>query len=434
MITRYSIPQIQEIWSDKRKYEIWFDIEANHISHLNKTDILSKKQLEQIKSNIVLDEIYKIEKEVKHDVIAFLNHIEEIANKLGLNSRYIHYGLTSSDIKDTCLSIQIKESIDFILLQLKALHKVLKNKVSEYRNVPMIGRTHGMHAQIITCGLMLSGHLEEIIRAIIRIKQSSNKVKVGKNSGAVGNFLHLTPEQESNIIVKLKLVPENISTQIIPRDRHAEIVFSLIMLMTAFERLAINIRNLHRPEISEMFESFSYGQKGSSAMPHKKNPIDCENICGLSRLVRSYMSPAIENIVLWHERDMTHSSVERIIFPDLMNIVSYSINKMINIISNLTINIKNMNNNIKITKNKICSEQLMLSLVDKGMSRKTAYNKVQKLTSLSEELDSDLIDVAITDSELLILFSKKEIKNLFFNKLNIKNINKIIDKTLSFDF
>lgn len=412
MLSRYSDELSRRIWSDVSKYIHWARIEIAVVRHWHANGLIPDSDFNEIIDSIGhfeetgaaeksysdgdfsadchtldLHRISEIEKEVRHDVIAFVNYLEEICGKPG---RWIHYGLTSSDVVDTGLAIQLSHINTHINNQLNILIDSLSVVCEEYSHVKILGRTHGVPAQLTTVGKIFGSHKAEIERSKFRFQDAARNVAFGKLSGAIGTNVHLSSSEEVRILESLKLCRETEPTQIVPRDRHANYVMSIALIATAIERLATNIRLYHRPEIGEICEGFALGQRGSSAMPHKKNPISCENLCGLARMVRSYVAPAMENAVLWHERDISHSSVERHILPDATSTIVHMIDKSINLIDFLEIDEYRCDSNIENVGYQVNSENALLLLIRKGISRKEAYAFVQKVSM--KELDAyDLV-------------------------------------------
>ncbi|PIU83975.1 MAG: adenylosuccinate lyase [Elusimicrobia bacterium CG06_land_8_20_14_3_00_38_11] len=419
MIERYSFPEMAKIWADENRFQKMLDVEIAVCEALNRFGEIPATALEKIKKKAKFDikKIEVIEKTVKHDVIAFLTNISE---NVGKESVYIHRGLTSSDVLDTALALQLKDASELLLKDLQELSETIKNQTRKYKNTLMIGRTHGIHAEPITFGLKLASWYSEILRDIERIKIATQNISFGKISGAVGGYAHIEPEIEKYVMKKLGLEREPVSTQIVPRDRHAQYLTTLSIIATSIERFATEIRTLQRTEIAELEEPFTEGQKGSSAMPHKRNPIICEQLCGLARVIRANALISLENVVLWNERDISHSSTERIIIPDSTILLDYILQKMNYVIKNLTVNIEKMLENLKITKNTIFSQRLLLEIVKKGYSREKIYLVIQKLSQ----------DGFKNKKELKKFLTEKEIKNCFDINYYTRNI-RVIYKRLN---
>jgi adenylosuccinate lyase len=376
MIERYSTPGMKFLWSDQNRFRIWLEIEILACEAMSRLGIIPKSALGKIKKKAKFDvkRISKIEEKTKHDVVAFLTNVAE---NVGPDSKYIHFGLTSSDILDTSLSIQAREAGQVILKHLEGLSRSVKKKAFRFKHTPMIGRTHGVHAEPITLGLKFALWYAELQRHKKRLEAAIDSVSVGKISGAVGTFSNLNPKVEEYVCRKLKLKPAPISNQIVQRDRHAEFLGVLALIASSIEKFALEIRSLQRTEILELEEGFSKGQKGSSAMPHKRNPITCERLCGMARLVRTNAQASLENIALWHERDISHSSVERVVIPDSTTIVDYMLIQFDRIMQNLLVYPKNMMANLNRTKGMIFSGRLLLELSGRTKSKEEAYKIVQ---------------------------------------------------------
>lgn len=395
MLKRYETEEIKRIFSEEYKMEVWVFVEKA-VSEVQEElgiipDGLSKK-LEKVKIDTA--RVEEIEKITNHDVIAFLEAVKE---KIGKEGRWLHYGMTSYDLVDTAWGIILKEGMDVILKEIEVLLKILKRLSVKYKKTPQMGRTHGIFAQPITFGRKIDSWYQEVLRANIRLKQARKEIAYGKLSGAVGSYTTLSPDIEKKVMVKLGLKPEPISTQVIPRDRYAFLLATLVLYGCALERIATEIRNLSRSEIGEVLEPFTKGQKGSSAMPHKQNPITCERVCGLVKVLRGHLIPAFENINLWHERDLTNSSVERVIIPDAFHIVHYITKKMIWVLENLRVYPEKMMENINKSLGLYASQNLMNRLIEKGMDRKSAYEHVQSLSFKAIEENRHLKEVAIKD-------------------------------------
>ena len=382
MIERYSRKEIKQIWEDYNKYSIWLDIELAAAEAMEKFKIIpkgvSKKKKKKAKINV--KRILEIENKVKHDVIAFLTSITE---KVGNEARYLHKGMTSSDVLDTCFNLQLKQSGEILLKDLNQLLISIKRQALKHKYTLCIGRSHGIHAEPLTFGLKMLSFYQEFFRNKKRLETSIKEISTCAISGAVGTFANVDPKIESYVAKKLKLNVEPISTQIIPRDRHAQFFSTLGLIASSIERLAIEIRHLQRTEVLEVEEFFDKKQKGSSAMPHKKNPILSENLTGLSRLIRSHVAPAFENVALWHERDISHSAVERNIGPDSTVTLDFALVRLNNLIKNLNIYPKKMRKNLEITQGLFFSQRVLLELTNSGLTREQAYSMVQKIAMKS---------------------------------------------------
>lgn len=433
MIERYSLPEIADIWNEETKFNKWLEIEILTCEVLAKKDKIPSKSFLTIKKKAGFDinRIAEIENEVQHDVIAFLS---SVAEKVGPDSRFIHQGLTSSDLVDTALSLQMKDAMDLILKKTEKLKILLKEKASQYKDTIMIGRTHGIHAEPITFGLKIAIWFKEIERNIDRLKRAKEIISVGKISGAVGTFSNIDPDVEEYVCKKLGLKPAPVSSQIIQRDRHAEYLNALAILSTSLEKFSTEIRHLQKTEVLELEEPFAKGQKGSSAMPHKRNPVICERIAGLARIVRANAIAGMENISLWHERDISHSSAERIIIPDSTILVYYMLTQFIKVIDGLLVYPAKMKNNLDATKGLIFSQKVLIMLTKKGLTREKAYEIVQrnsmKIWDAIQHAKpcDDFESLLMKDKEVRKILSKKEISDCFNLKSYLKNLPKIYSR------
>ena len=427
MIPRYSRKEISEIWEPKNKFKIWLKIEILICEALNKLGKVPTKSLKVIKKKAKFDEkrIDEIEKDVKHDVIAFLTNLSE---NIGEDSRFIHQGVTSSDILDTTLSIQLKESCLIIKKELKKLLGVLKEKAISYKKTPCIGRSHGIYAEPTTFGLKMLGKYFEFKRSYERLLEAEKNISVCAISGAVGTFANIDPYVQNYVAKKLKIRSEEVSTQVIPRDRYAYLFSVIAIIASSLENLAIEIRHLQRSELGEVEEFFSDKQKGSSAMPHKRNPVLSENITGIARIIRANILPILENISLWHERDISHSSVERVIFPDTLILLDFSLSRMSDVIKNLIINEKRMLFNLNSSKGLYNSQRVLLKLIDKGLTRENAYKKVQKIAMDSWNQKKNFKELLKKNKSIKSFLSSKEIDKIFELEYHFKNIDYIFNK------
>ena len=424
MIERYSRKILKDIWSEENKYKIWLEIEIAAAQAMEKLGQIPKgvSSIVRKKAKINVKRIHQIENQVKHDVIAFLTSVTE---KAGIKARYLHQGMTSSDVLDTSFNIQLVQSGKIILKDLDQLLKVLKKQSNKYKFTPCMGRSHGIHAEPITFGLKLASFYEEFKRNRKRLADAIDEVSVCAISGAVGTFANINPNVEKHVAKKLNLKVEPISTQIVPRDRHAFYFSVLGIIAGSVERVAIEIRHLQRTEVYELQEYFSKNQKGSSAMPHKKNPILSENLTGLSRIVRSSVTPALENIALWHERDISHSSVERSIGPDANITLDFALVRLTNILDNMIVYPKKMLKNLNITKGLIFSQELMLELTKTGLSREKSYKMVQGYAKKCFAENLDLFDVIQSDRHIMSKISIKKLRSIFSYSKHFKNVNLI---------
>ena len=421
MIPRYNRPKIEFIWSENNKYQIWTNIECLIAEQLANIGKIPKKAARDIKkkAKFNVDEINEIEKQTRHDVIAYINNV---SSYIGESSKYFHYGVTSSDIIDTSFSIQLKQSAEIIIQQIKKLLVALKKKSKDYKDTIMMGRSHGIHAEPITFGLKMSSFYFEFLRNLKRIETAKEEISICAISGPVGTYNSIDPSVEKYVAKKLKLKTENISTQIIPRDRHAYFFSTLGIIASSIERLAVEIRHLQRTEILEVEEYFHKGQKGSSAMPHKRNPILSENLSGLARYIRSGVMPSLENIVLWHERDISHSSVERIISPDITIATDFALSRLTDIINNLIIYPENMEKNLKKLGGLHKSQTIMLNLINRGLSKQKAYSIVQSCAMKSWNTEKKFEDILSSHREVIKYINKDEINTILFKSDKIDNL------------
>ena len=427
MIERYSRKELTDIWSEENKYKIWLDVEIAAAQAMEKLGQIPKGVSSTIKkkARINVKRIHQIENQVKHDVIAFLTSITE---KAGIKARYLHLGMTSSDVVDTSFNIQLAQSGKIILKDIDRILKVLKKQASKYKFTPCIGRSHGIHAEPITFGLKLASYYEEFKRNRKRLVNAIDEISTCAISGAVGTFANVNPNVEKHVAKKLGLKAEPISTQIIPRDRHAFYFSILAIIAGSIERIAIEIRHLQRSEVYELQEFFSKNQKGSSAMPHKKNPILSENLTGLSRMVRSSVIPALENIALWHERDISHSSVERNIGPDANITLDFALVRLTNILDNMIVYPKKMLENLNFTKGIIFSQELMLELTKTGLTREKSYKLVQGYAKKCFAENLDLFNLIQSDKLVMSKISINKLRSIFSYKKHFKNINFIFSR------
>lgn len=429
MISRYSLKEMSEIWKEESRFHFMLKVEQAVAQSQGELGIIPKSSAQAIvkKAKFSYKNLLKREQNTRHDVTAF---VEEVSSHLSSDGAYFHYGLTSSDVLDTALSLQIKQSAELLDKNFKLLKKTLKKLIHKHKSDICVGRTHGIHAEPTTFGFKLLGHLAEFNRAEISFKQAVSLCAVGKVSGAVGVYSSLPPQLESRVCKKLSLKPETLATQVIPRDRLARLVFSLSLFGAFIERLAVELRHLQRTELGEVTEAFYKGQTGSSAMPHKKNPISAENLTGLSRLLRSYVSPALENIVLWHERDISHSSVERVILPDAFILLNYALSRLEGLLNSLDICKDKMKENLESSQGQVYSSQVLNALVQKGLHRKSAYSLIQKL-SLELKKGEHLRDLLQKNKEVKKYLSTKDINEVFSGKRFQTALLKHLEKTLS---
>ena len=427
MINRYTRPEMGSIWEDENRYAKWLDVEIAACEAMSEEGIIPAKSLKVIKekAGFSVERIMEIEKETKHDVIAFLTSVAEY---VGPESRFIHLGLTSSDILDTSFALLLKEAMNLIIQDVEGFMKTLKKRAIEHKDTVMIGRSHGIHAEPITFGLKLAVWYSEMERNLKRLEDALDIISYGKLSGAVGTFANISPRVEERTCKKLGLTPAKISTQIIQRDRHAQYFTALAILAGTLEKIAVEIRHLQRTEVLEAEEPFKKGQKGSSAMPHKKNPIGSENISGLARLVRSNSLAAMENIVLWHERDISHSSVERVIAPDSTILIDYMLHRLDRIVEGLIVHPDNMIDNLNKTKGLIFSQQALIKLAEKGLERQKAYVMVQRNAMKVWESGQDFKELIMEDEDIRKNLSKKEIEEMFDLDYHLKHVDEIFER------
>jgi len=430
MINRYTRPEMGSIWEDENRYVKWLDVEIAACEAMSEEGTIPVESLKVIKekAGFSVDRIMEIEEETKHDVIAFLTNVAEY---VGPESRFIHLGLTSSDILDTSFALLLKEAMNLIIQDVEGFMKTLKKRAIEHKNTVMIGRSHGIHAEPITFGLKLAVWYSEMERNLRRLEDALNVISYGKLSGAVGTFANISPRVEELTCKKLGLTPAKISTQIIQRDRHAQYFTALAILAGTLEKIAVEIRHLQRTEVLEAEEPFKKGQKGSSAMPHKKNPIGSENISGLARLVRSNSLAAMENIALWHERDISHSSVERVIAPDSTILIDFMLHRLDRIVSGLIVHPDNMINNLNKTKGLIFSQQALIKLAEKGMERQKAYVMVQRNAMKVWESGQDFKELIMEDEDICSYLSKEEIEEMFDLDYHLKHVDEIFERVFA---
>ncbi len=427
MIPRYETEEIKKIWSDKNRFQRWLDVELAACKAWNEAGVIPDEDLKNIceKAGFDVEKIHEIEEVTQHDMIAFNTNVAET---IGQSGRYIHLGLTSSDIIDTAASLLLCESMDLIISKIQKLHKVIGEKAVQYAYTPCAGRTHGIHAEPTTFGLKLLNHYAELGRDINRLMQSKEEMAFGKLSGAVGAYANCPPSIEARVCELLGLNVDPVATQVIQRDRHARIVTDIAICGGSMERLALEVRHLQRSEVLEALEPFKKGQKGSSAMPHKKNPILSERVCGMSRLLRGYTIPAIENIALWHERDISHSSVERIIWPDMFHLIHYMTKILTEIITNIVVNEEKMIENINLTNGLLFSGRVLTTLVEKeGISREDAYVIVQSNAMKCWNEKIQLLDLLKADQRIKAL-SNEQLESLFDLKYYFKHVQEIFSR------
>ena len=429
MISRYTRLEMGRIWSDQNKFQQWLEVELAASEALAERGVVPAEAARLLRAHAGFDvpRILEIEREVKHDVIAFTTAVAEKMAAAGHaeTSRWLHYGLTSNDVVDTAQALQIRQAYEILLADLECLRPVLKRRALEFQHAVQIGRTHGVHAEPITFGLKIAIWYEEAGRNIRRLKAAAEDMRVGKISGAVGTFAHIGPEIEEAICQKLGLRPAPVSSQVIQRDRHANFVATLAVLTASLEKIALEVRHLQRTEVREAEEYFSKGQKGSSAMPHKRNPVTCEQICGLARVVRSNAQAAFENVALWHERDISQSSVERVILPDSTILADYLLDKTTRLVDQLLVYPERMRRNLEMTRGLVFSGQLLLDLAAAGMLRETAYRVVQRHAMEAWENESDFRKAVESDPEIARVLTPQQIVESFSLERQLRNVDKI---------
>ncbi|HVM92996.1 MAG TPA: adenylosuccinate lyase [Terriglobales bacterium] len=424
MIPRYTRPEMARIWSDENRFRTWLAVEVAATETLAEAGIVPKDAARAIRerANFNVERIFEIEAEVKHDVIAFTTAVAEI---VGPHARWFHYGLTSNDVVDTAQALLIQQASSLIAADLERLADVLERRAWEFKDTPMIGRTHGVHAEPITFGFKIANWYSETQRNIARFQAAAEDLRVGKFSGAVGTFAHLTPELEEKICARLGLKAAAVSSQVIQRDRHAHFLATLAVVASTLDKIATEIRHLQRTEVREAEEYFSEKQKGSSAMPHKRNPVTCEQISGLARIVRANAQAGFENVPLWHERDISHSSAERIIIPDSTTLADYLLNKTANLIETMFVYPERMLANLHSTRGLVFSGQLLLDLVESGISREDAYRLVQSHAMHAWREGLDFHELVLSDPAISGRVPRAKIERAFDLKRQLKNIDKI---------
>ncbi len=430
MIKRYTRPEMGSIWEDQNRYQKWLDVELAVCEVWHQLGKIPSDALERITSmaSFSVDRIDEIEKVVKHDVIAFLT---SVADYVGKDSRYVHLGLTSYDVVDTALSLLLKESLHLIRRNLLEFKTILQKESMRHKKTLMIGRTHGVHAEPITFGVKILVWFEEIKRHLNRVERALETISVGRIAGSVGTFIHLDPRVEVKALKILGLKPARVSTQILQRDRHAEVVSVLALICATLDKIAQEIRHLQKTEVLEVEEPFTKGQKGSSSMPHKKNPVRTERVSGLARVVRGHLQTALENIPLWHERDISHSSAERIVFPDSFIITDFLLSEMIKVVGNWQVHPERMKENIDLTRGLVFSQRVLLALTGKDMSREDAYQLVQKNSLKAWDENMDFKTLVLEDPAIREVLSPEEIKECFTFDPYLSQIDYIFDRVMA---
>ncbi|CAM3462843.1 adenylosuccinate lyase [Marinicrinis lubricantis] len=427
MIERYTRPEMSAIWTEENKFKAWLEVEICSCEAWSELGIIPKEDVKKIRENATfnIDRIYEIEQQTRHDVIAFTRAVSE---SLGEERKWVHYGLTSTDVVDTALGYLLKQANEILEKDLINFIDILKNKAKEHKHTAMMGRTHGVHAEPTTFGLKMALWYEEMKRNLDRFREAAKGVEFGKISGAVGTYANIDPFVEQYVCKKLGTSPAPISTQTLQRDRHAHYMATLALIATSMDKFATEIRALQKSEFREVEEAFAKGQKGSSAMPHKRNPIGCENISGLSRVIRGHMVSAYENVPLWHERDISHSSVERVILPDATMLLNYMLNRLGNIIKNLTVFPENMKRNMERTYGVPFSGRVMTKLIDKGLSREEAYDTVQPRAMQAWETQQHFKEIVLNTPEITKHLSVEEIEDCFNPSWHLKHVDTIFER------
>lgn len=433
MIPRYTRPELAALWTEERKLQHWFDIELAAVEGWAREGVVPEEAAAHIREHAVLDveRVQEIEKITRHDVAAFVQSLEEsVGEEYG---RWIHFGMTSSDVLDTCLGIQLREAADILLEDIDSMMQAIKRRAYEFKDTPMIGRSHGIHAEPTTFGHVLAIWYDEMRRNRRRVEAAREVVATGKISGAVGTFANIPPSVEAYVCEKLGLSPAPASSQIVQRDRHAEFFTTLAVVASSLEKFAVQIRHMQRTEVLEAEEKFHKGQKGSSAMPHKRNPVLSENVTGLARIVRSYAIPALENVALWHERDISHSSVERMIGPDATGVLDFALVRFTGVIDNLVVYEKNMKKNLEQTRGLPFSQGILLRLVRTGLSRQDAYKLVQNVAMRAWEEELDFEELAVDDPGFNEHLSQDEIKEAFDLDHTLRRVPDIFERVFGED-
>lgn len=427
MIERYTRPEMKELWSEENRYKSWLEVEILADEAWAELGEIPKEDVQKIRAHASFDiaRILEIEKETKHDVVAFTRAVSET---LGDEKKWVHYGLTSTDVVDTAYGYQLKQVNDVLRKDLQQLLEVIGEKAKEHKHTVTMGRTHGVHAEPTTFGLKLALWYSEMKRHIERFEHAAKGVEAGKISGAVGTFANIPPFVEKYVCDKLGTRPQEISTQVLPRDLHAEYISTIALIATSVEKFATEIRGLQKSETREVEEGFAKGQKGSSAMPHKRNPIGSENMAGLARVIRGHMVTAYENVSLWHERDISHSSAERIILPDSTTLLNYMLNRFANIVCNLTVFPENMKRNMDATLGLIYSQRVLLKLIDKGLSREEAYDLVQLKTAIAWDEQTAFRPLLEEDEKIMSILNAEDIEDAFDYNYHLKNVDEIFER------
>jgi adenylosuccinate lyase len=430
MINRYTNPEMGAIWSDRRRYETWLEVELAATDAMAETGLVPPEAARELRANAAFDisRIEAIEQVTQHDVIAFTT---AVAEQVGPAARWLHFGLTSSDVVDTAQAIQMREACDLIVKDIAGLMEAVRQRAEEHRRTPMIGRTHGVHAEPMTLGLKLALWYAELQRNLDRVLRARDVVAVGKISGAVGTFAHLDPDIEERVCARLGLQPAPVSSQVIQRDRHAELLTTLAITAASLEKFALEIRGLQKTEIGEIEEPFAKGQKGSSAMPHKRNPIGCEQITGLARLLRGNATAALENVALWHERDISHSSVERVILPDSFIALDHMLRRFTRIVRGMVVYPERMRENLGRSRGVVFSGSVLLELARRGISREQAYEWVQRNAMRSFHEHRDFKELLLADPDVTGVLTQAEIEKTFDLNDQFRNVDAIFQRVFT---
>ncbi|MEW6554367.1 MAG: adenylosuccinate lyase [Actinomycetota bacterium] len=427
MISRYTLPGMAAVWSEQNRFQKWLDVEIMAVEARAERGLVPREALAEIREKAAFDpaRVLEIEETVNHDVIAFLTNVAE---NVGESSRFIHYGMTSSDVLDTGLALQMRDAADLIIAEALSLARLLRDKALEYRDLAMVGRTHGVHAEPMVFGQKLALWAFEMARDLERLRRARQVISCGKLSGAVGTYAHLEPWVEAYVCDRLGLVPAEASTQVLQRDRHAEYLAAMAITGSSLEKFALEVRGLQRTEVLEAEEPFRRGQKGSSAMPHKRNPILCERICGLARVLRANAMAALEDVALWHERDISHSSVERVIVPDSTTLLHYMLVKFQGIVRDLQVYPDNMRRNLELTRGLVFSEGVLLALVDQGLTREDAYTLVQRNAMRAWSAGEDFRALLAADDEVAARLGPQELDACFDLDHHLKNVAVVFER------
>jgi adenylosuccinate lyase len=430
MIARYTHPEMGRIWTEQRRYESWLRVEVAAAEAMAEVGMVPAEAARDLREHGAFDiaRIEEIEQTTQHDVIAFTT---AVAEKVGPSARWLHFGLTSSDVVDTAQALQMVEACDLILVNLRALAVAIEARAQEHRHTPMIGRTHGVHAEPMTFGLKMAMWYAEVQRDIVRVQRAREAVRVGKISGAVGTFAHLDPSIEAAVCARLQLEPAPISSQVIQRDRHAELLSALAITAASLEKFALEVRGLQKTEIGEVEEPFRKGQKGSSAMPHKRNPIGCEQVVGLARLIRANAMAALENVALWHERDISHSSVERVILPDSFIALDHMLRRFTRIVAGMVVYPDRMRENLERSRGVVFSGQVLLELARRGVSREQAYEFVQRNAMRAFHEQRDFKALLLADADIMSRLTAAELESAFDLTVQLRNVDAIFSRVFT---